>query len=145
MNIIKSLSFACLLGLSLHSQASLKQQLEKEGFVFVKNIPAPVGMTGWVGHQDQYANTIFISKDNQYYIKGELFDSKGKNLSEAQIETHMKKAILDDVWKSLEQSTWIQDGQKTAPRIVYVFSDPNCPYCKKFWQEARPWVKSQRY
>ena len=43
---------------------------------------------------------------------------------------------------TLEKATWIQDGQKNAPRIVYVFSDPNCPYCHKFWQQARPWVKS---
>lgn len=21
-------------------------------------------------------------------------------------------------------------------------SDPNCPYCYKFWQAARPWVES---
>ena len=26
--------------------------------------------------------------------------------------------------------------------MVYVFSDPNCPYCYKFWQAARPWVES---
>lgn len=52
----------------------------------------------------------------------------------------MKQAILDDVWESLDNSTWIQDGKTDAPRVVYVFSDPNCPYCYKFWQEARPWV-----
>lgn len=137
-----TLGIGLMLAVSTPAQADIKQQLQKQGFVFVKSVPAPAGMTGWVGHQDQYSNTIFISKDNQYYIKGELFDAKGKNLSEEQIETHMKKAILDDVWKSLEQSTWIQDGKKNAPRIVYVFSDPNCPYCQKFWQNARPWVES---
>jgi len=26
--------------------------------------------------------------------------------------------------------------------VVYVFSNPNCPYCYKFWQAARPWVES---
>lgn len=41
---------------------------------------------------------------------------------------HAKEAVLDNVWKNLEKATWIQDGQKNAPRIVYVFSDPNCPY-----------------
>lgn len=136
------LGLGLVLGASLSAQANIKQQLEKEGFVFVKTIPAPQGMTGWIGHQDQYSTSIFISKDNQYYIKGELFDAKGTNVSEQQIETHMKKAILDDVWKSLEHATWIQDGRQDAPRIVYVFSDPNCPYCHKFWQNARPWVES---
>ncbi len=120
----------------------IKKQLETDGFEFVRQIPAPQGLTGWVGHTDQYSNTVFISNDGKYYIKGDLFDAKGENLSTVQIETHMKQAILDDVWKTLERSTWIQDGKKDAPRIVYVFSDPNCPYCHKFWQSARPWVES---
>lgn len=32
------------------------------------------------------------------------------------------------------------DGKAEAPRIVYVFSDANCPYCNLFWKAARPWV-----
>lgn len=32
--------------------------------------------------------------------------------------------------------------EKEAPVIVYVFADPFCPYCKQFWQQARPWVES---
>jgi thiol:disulfide interchange protein DsbG len=71
-----------------------------------------------------------------------LHNAKGENLTIKALETHVKDAVLDDVWKSLENSTWIQDGQKDAPRIVYVFSDPNCPYCHTFWQKARPWVKA---
>lgn len=144
-NIIKHALCLGLVGtafLSTAASANIKKQLEKEGFVFVKQIPAPTGMTGWVGHEEQFSNTVFISNDQKYYIKGDLHDAKGENVSQAHIEKYMKKAILDDVWKSLESSTWIQDGQKDAPRIVYVFSDPNCPYCHKFWEVARPWVKS---
>jgi len=140
--IYQVLGAGMFLIMSMHTQANIKQHIEKQGFVFVKQIPAPKGMTGWVGHEDQYSNTVFISNDDKYYIKGELFDAQGKSLSNEQIEKHMKKAVLDDVWKTLEKSTWIQDGKPDAPRVVYVFSDPNCPYCYKFWQAARPWVKS---
>jgi thiol:disulfide interchange protein DsbG len=42
----------------------------------------------------------------------------------------------------MESSTWIADGSKTAPRVIYLFSDPNCPYCNMFWEQARPWVKA---
>lgn len=124
------------------ANTTLKTQIEKEGFQFVKQIDAPTGMTGWVGHFDQHPNTVFISNDQKYYIVGALYNAKGENLTVEAMNTHVKNVVLDEVWKALEQSTWIQDGEKTAPRIVYVFSDPNCPYCHKLWQEARPWVKA---
>jgi thiol:disulfide interchange protein DsbG len=46
----------------------------------------------------------------------------------------------DKAWDALEKAHWISDGQASAPRIVYVFTDANCPYCNRFWSEARPWV-----
>lgn len=72
---------------------------------------------------------------------GDLFDANNKNLTEEAINTHVKGAVLDQIWKSLEQSAWIQDG-KDAPKTIYVFTDVNCPYCHAFWQKARPWVDS---
>ena len=47
-----------------------------------------------------------------------------------------------DTWQRLEKSKWIEDGQSDAPRTVYVFTDPNCPLCSRFWADARPWVNS---
>jgi len=98
----------------------IKQQLEKEGFSFVKQIEAPAQMTGWAGHMQQ----------------------KGDNVTVDALNKHVKQSVLDDVWKSLGKSAYIQDGNVNAPRIVYVFSDPNCPYCHMFWEKARPYVKS---
>lgn len=48
----------------------------------------------------------------------------------------------DDAWKQLERSAWIADGRPEAARVVYVFTDPNCPFCAKLWADARPWVAS---
>lgn len=134
----------CMLGgaSSGFALTPLQQQIAKEGFEFVKEIPAPANMTGWAGHKEQYPATVFISNDQKYYIVGDLYNAKGENLSVDALNTHVKDAVLDDVWKSLEKSTYIQDGKKDAPRIIYVFSDPNCPYCHQFWQKARPWVES---
>lgn len=47
-----------------------------------------------------------------------------------------------EIWSQLEYGHWIVDGQVHAPRTVYVFTDTNCPYCNKFWADARPWVDS---
>ncbi|KIG11193.1 Thioredoxin-like fold-containing protein [Burkholderia sp. MR1] len=48
------------------------------------------------------------------------------------------------VWALLGRASWVADGKSSAPKIVYVFTDPNCPYCSKFWAEARPWVDAGR-
>lgn len=58
----------------------------------------------------------------------------------AQDDTKAIEALTDRVWKQLENSAWIADGRGDAKRIVYVFTDPNCPFCNKFWTDARPWV-----
>jgi thiol:disulfide interchange protein DsbG len=50
--------------------------------------------------------------------------------------------MAKEIWGKMEASNWIGDGNKDAPRIVYLFSDPNCPYCNLFWEQARPWVKA---
>ncbi|MCH7313225.1 thiol:disulfide interchange protein DsbG [Acinetobacter sp. ANC 3882] len=143
-------NFKFLAGLALSLSATqvfaavptIKQKLEKEGFTFVKQIEAPAQMTGWAGHMQQNPATVFISNDNKYYIIGDLHNAKGDNLTVDALNKHVKQSVLDDVWKSLAQSAWIQDGSVKAPRIIYVFSDPNCPYCHAFWEKARPYVKA---
>ena len=50
----------------------------------------------------------------------------------------------DARWHALQASRWIQDGRADAPRVVYQFTDPNCPYCNKLWTDSRPWVDAGR-
>ncbi|MCO5978094.1 thiol:disulfide interchange protein DsbG [Ideonella oryzae] len=51
-------------------------------------------------------------------------------------------ASADQLLPLLQNSSWIADGSIGARRVVYVFTDPNCPYCNKFWADARPWVQA---
>lgn len=51
-------------------------------------------------------------------------------------------AVTETQYKALESSPWIADGHASAPRTIYLFTDPNCPYCNKLWTDARPWVDS---
>lgn len=46
------------------------------------------------------------------------------------------------IWQDLEDSAWILDGDDQASRVLYTFTDPNCPYCREFWKKARPWVEA---
>jgi len=44
------------------ANSAIKKQIEQEGFEFIQQIPAPTGMTGWVGHNNQHPGTVFIAK-----------------------------------------------------------------------------------
>lgn len=40
----------------------------------------------------------------------------------------------------LDRAKWIATGAKSAERVVYVFTDPDCPFCNDLWkalQKAR--------
>ena len=30
----------------------------------------------------------------------------------------------------------------TPSKIIYTFTDANCPYCRQLWQQTRPWVEA---
>jgi len=44
-------------------------------------------------------------------------------------------SILADI----KQATWIRDGK--SAHVIYVFFDPNCPYCHKVYEMLRPQVQ----
>ena len=43
------------------------------------------------------------------------------------------------VLANIQQATWIRDGK--SPHVIYVFFDPNCPYCHKVFEMLRPQVE----
>jgi len=48
----------------------------------------------------------------------------------------------DQIWTMLGTGAWIGNGNPNAPKVVYIFSDPACPYCHQLWREVRPWVEA---
>ncbi|MFH1818697.1 MAG: thiol:disulfide interchange protein DsbG [Pseudomonadota bacterium] len=116
--------------------------LEAQGVEVMGTFKAPGGLTGYAGMIEQQPLAIYLTADGKQAIVGSMIDGKGNNLSQKPIEKLVSKPMTDRVWKQLEQSTWIGDGKTDAPRIVYTFTDPNCPYCNKFWNDARPWITS---
>ena len=48
----------------------------------------------------------------------------------------------------LERASWIPAGAKSSARVVYVFTDPDCPFCNDLWkalQTARAPDVQMRY
>ncbi|PQZ67671.1 thiol:disulfide interchange protein DsbG [Achromobacter sp. MYb9] len=66
----------------------------------------------------------------------------GEALDDKILESLAAKPLASKTWAQLASATWVLDGDASAPRIVYTFTDPNCPYCNRFWQAARPWIDS---
>ena len=118
------------------------QALEKQGVTIVGTFPAPGGLTAWAGYIGQRPLSLFVTPDGKHVIAGTLLDAQGEEVAEAALEKTVRGAMTEGAWSKLESSHWIEDGKKDAPRTVYVFTDPNCPYCNKFWADARPWVDS---
>lgn len=114
--------------------------IEKQGVTIVGTFPAPGGLTAWAGYIGQRPLSLFVTPDGKHVIAGTLLDAQGHEVAEAALEQAVRGPMAEGAWSKLESSHWIEDGKKGAPRTVYVFTDPNCPYCNKFWADARPWV-----
>lgn len=142
--MLKRLLMLTLLPLTLHAEylpAPVKA-IEKQGITIIKSFDAPGGMKGYLGKYQEMGVTIYVTPDGKHAISGYMYDEAGTNLSEKLFNQELYGPAGRELWQRMEKADWILDGQKTAPRVVYVFADPYCPYCKQFWQQARPWVES---
>jgi len=133
-----------LLGITLAAQAkdwpAPIKALEAQGAEVIGTFAAPGGLTGYAGMIEQHPLAIYLTADGKQAIIGTMIDAKGTNLSQEPLDRLVSKPMTVKIWKQLEKSAWIADGSNNAPRVVYTFTDPNCPYCNKFWNDARPWV-----
>lgn len=119
------------------------QALADQGLQIHGEFDAPGGMRGFGASRQGQEVTIYLTPDGEHAITGSLTDQDGDNqLEEAALDKHVRAPLEVQTWQLLEDSYWIQDGQRDAPRVVYTFTDPNCPYCQAFWKAARPWVEA---
>jgi thiol:disulfide interchange protein DsbG len=143
------MAFATFAGTSMAfgappSAPAALQGLEKKGVTVVAPLPAPGGLSAWAAYAGENPVSLYVTPDGKHVIAGQMFDADGANVSDAMVEKAVRQPMNDRAWGGLESSSWVADGSAKAPRTVYVFTDPNCPYCNKFWADARPWVDSQK-
>lgn len=136
-----ALAFAAAASAAPPRPAAL-QAMEKKGVTIVGTFDAPGGLTAWAGYVGQHPVALYVTPDGKNVIAGTLYDAQGREAAQDALERAVRGPMAAGLWKQVEASHWIADGRKDAPRVVYVFTDPNCPYCNKFWSDARPWVES---
>lgn len=80
----------------------------------------------------------YVSADGKYIVSGNLFEAKTqKNLTEAA----KSKTYLEVVDKAGESGMIIFEPKKKAKRTLTVFTDVDCPYCRKFHSEVPEHLK----
>ncbi|MDF0734271.1 thiol:disulfide interchange protein DsbG [Pseudomonas entomophila] len=118
------------------------QQLQAKGAKIKGSFDAPDGLRGYAAEYQNNGIALYLTPDGKHVLVGSLFDEKGQDLSAEPLGKLVYAPMSQEIWAKMEKSAWIADGKPDAPRTVYLFSDPNCPYCNMFWQQARPWVES---
>lgn len=76
---------------------------------------------------------VYTNEDAQYFFVGNLIDLKQQqNLTEA------REQILNRIdVKSLPLEQAIKNVKGTGERVIYLFSDPDCPYCQHLEKELK--------
>ncbi|GAB3461440.1 thiol:disulfide interchange protein DsbG [Azotobacter salinestris] len=115
---------------------------EARGAEIVGTFEAPGGLKGYAARYNGQGMALYLTPDGQHVLIGNLLDAQGQDLTRPQLEELVYAPMGKEMWARMERSAWIADGSAAAPRTVYLFSDPNCPYCTLFWKQARPWVDS---
>lgn len=118
------------------------QALADQGLEIHGQFDAPGGLRGYGASVQGQDMAIYLTPDGEHAIVGTLMDSAGNDLTEAQLDEHVRAPLEAETWQLLSESHWIQDGDVDAPRVIYTFTDPNCPYCRQLWQDTRPWVEA---
>lgn len=118
------------------------QALQARGVQIVGTFQAPGGLTGYAGVMGRQPLSIYLTENGQYAIIGPMINAEGEFVDQDTLQQMVIEPMSERIWAQLQHSTWVPEGAANAPRIVYVFSDPNCPYCHLFWKRAQPWVDS---
>ena len=135
---------AALVTLSVHADETypkIIQSVIAGGAKVDKRFPAASGLTGWIISQNGQSTVVFTTPDNKTLISGVLLDENGKNLTEAYADQYAPRPDLSDAYKSLERSTYITEGAANPKSTIYVFFDPNCPYCHLAWRQLQAYEK----
>lgn len=142
MKVLLPATAAMLLAFNTHASehpAPVRTAIAK-GVKVEATFDTPAGLKGYAGRINGDPIALYLTPDGQHLIVGAMLDANGNNLTQAQLQRHLPEPNFAEAWSQLESSHWVREGGERAERVIYVFSDPNCPYCYKLWKAMRPHI-----
>ena len=114
------------------------QALASKGVTIKGELPAPAGIKGYVGSYQGKPMPVYLLADGKHVVIGTLFDADGNDLTQQALQAATAPSLSEATWAELGNSNWIAEGSSKPKRIVYVFTDTECPYCQKLWMATQP-------
>jgi len=115
--------------------------LERNGVQILNSFDAPGGLTGYAVRSSGQGTILYVTPDGEHVLAGTLLDAQGHNLTREHMAKYMPKPDLSKAWAKLEKADYVAVGADDPKRVVYVFTDPNCPYCHALWKATVPYYK----
>jgi len=115
------------------------QALEDQGLTVMQEFKVGGGLRAFAAAAGDRPVAVYVTGDGSAIV-GTRVNAKGEAVDDAVLGKLVVKSVSDKAWSQLESAKWVRDGNASAPRVVYVFTDANCPYCHRFWEASRPWV-----
>lgn len=112
--------------------------LVQRGLTIKGELPAPPGYKGYLADYAGQPVPVYLLPDGKHAVIGALFDAAGRDLTQGPLAEASMPVLPEATWKRLSDATWIAEGASHPKRIVYSFTDTECPYCHKLWQATQP-------
>lgn len=94
-----------------------------------------VNATSWPGVYEVLmgANIAYVDESGQYFLFGHLYDMKAQR----DVTAEHKDTLVRIDFASLPLSDAIKEVRGNGARVLAIFSDPDCPYCRRLESDLR--------
>jgi thiol:disulfide interchange protein DsbC len=117
-------------------RAKLKATLPDADITSVEAMPVSGFATGLYLVNSRNYEPVMVTGDGRYLIQGDLLELRNgaiSNVSDQMMAVDRAKALAQV--KTEDMVIFPAAGGK-AKRVIYVFTDPDCGYCRKFHQQV---------
>ncbi|MCB2427601.1 thiol:disulfide interchange protein DsbG [Methylophaga pinxianii] len=138
--VILLIGFGSYFALAEQQEPEVIRYIKEQGVTVIDSFETPAGLRGYAASVQGQPISIYLTEDKKYAVIGNLINAEGEDLGEEALYELVSAPQNEKVWQQLERADWVQDGQNSAEKIIYTFTDPYCPYCQKLREIADPYI-----